>query len=116
MYTIANLIYGFPLHNNTSNQLKWSDELEEAVNNEEPGFLTFYDGGLDVVPSAFGVIIKEFDVCVHHTDLYEIDLFPTDHQIQLFNDQLNNLTPTLQEEIKKYGIPYPRRFILWSSS
>lgn len=116
MYSIAQVIYGIPLHN-PAGDTKYSTRLEEAIEDEEfPGFLVFYSGdGFDGDPVSFGVPLDEFDPCCSFIDISTLVLVPTQAQVAEYATLWNNLPASIQQEItKKFGSP--RAHILWSTS
>jgi len=115
MYAIAQVIYGLPLHLNSDNDDDWSDELEEAVEGEEDGFLTYYSGAGDHNPAAFGIHLCEFDEACDHIALTDLKLKPDEAQKEAFKRKLSALSNELRKEVtSRYS--EPRTFILWSTS
>ena len=115
MYSIGNIIYGVPLNRNQYNY-KQPLIIERAIEDEIPGFLSYYNGGGGDIPSAFGIEIGEFDCCCHHTELTSLTLKPTVEQVAQFNTLLANkdISDKLRDAILQFG--EPRVFFLWSSS
>lgn len=117
MYAICNVILGWPLNTNGPGKANdWSEELENAIEDEQPGFIQHYRGSGEDMPTAFGVELCEFDECAHHTFISDITLTSTREQETEIIALFNGLTPSLRREIiTKYGLE-PRIFILWTSS
>lgn len=113
MYTIFKVVYGVPLNKNDT-KTKWSKELEDALDNQAEGFLTYYSGAGDTVPAAFGIELDEFDDACHHVELLELITKPAWPQWQLYGELFAQQTPKMQKEIAKYG--QPRVFFLFTTS
>lgn len=116
MYAIGNIIYGLPLHDPIgSDDVEYSDELEEAIEWEQEGFQRFYSGNGSQSPTAFGVMLDEFNECSTHIDVSKLKLEPSPFVLKEYNELWNNLTDELKTELtEKFGSP--RTFILWSTS
>lgn len=125
MYSITNVIFGIPLNTPGDGDPKTSayrlpnpdksDELELALADEQPeGFYSFYHGGSDIGPHAFGVLLGAFDECHHHLDVDKLTLKATPAQIAEFNQMLADLDDDLRKEVEAYG--EPRTFLLFSTS
>ena len=114
MYAIVTVIYGIPLNANNKST-KWSDELEDAIDNEEEGFISPYSGSSEKPPVAFGIPLDSFNEACHHVELTDVHIIPTSKEISQFDELWNKLPETLQLEIaQNYG--HPRIFFLWSTS
>lgn len=126
MYTIANVVYGIPLHRNDEGEFSatmssfdededmWSTELAEAIDREDPGFMVTYRGG-DTPSVAFGVKLGEFDEACHHTEVSTLTLTPSHEQMDEFNNLFNDLSDEVRAEINaKFG--QPRVVFLWDAS
>ena len=118
-YAIAHIVYGIPLQN-ADGYLKrrWSEELEEAIENEDEGFITPYSGSSEVTPAAFAVEIGTFDEACHHIEASTLKamLQPTFQVVDKWRDNFKALSESLRTELsdEKYG--EPRVFILWGTS
>jgi hypothetical protein len=112
MYPIVKIIYGFPLHNNQIDYVH-SAAINNALEDELPGFMTFYSGA-GYMPCAFGIFLDEFDGAHHHVDLSSMNLKPSEQQIFDFVKLVQNLDEPTCTELVKYG--YPRIFFLWTTS
>ena len=117
MYTIVNIIYGVPLNSNKYPIVKMPVIVENAIDDELPGFLAYYNGGGECVPSAFGIELGKFDCCCHHTELSSLTLQPTVKQRKLFKKMLKDTTK-ISEKLYKALLTFgePQVFFLWSSS
>jgi hypothetical protein len=114
MYAIAQVIYGIPLNDNNG-IVEQSEKLEYAIEDHDPGFLTFYSGHGEAIPSAFGIAVDEFDEACHHVDLSKLRLVPMQTDQDAFQELWDQLDEELKTEITtKYGTP--RMFFLWSTS
>ena len=114
MYAIGNIIYGIPLNDN-DNDIEQPEILEVALEDEDPeGFMTFYTGSGDTIPSAFGIVLDGIDEACHHIDLATLKLVPTDAEQAQFEKLYNDLPQELKDAVDVYG--KPRTFILWSTS
>lgn len=113
-YAIATIIYGLPLVSNDFEDLNYSEELNEALENDDAGFHRFYSGGSNVDPAAFGVILGEFDEGCAYVDAHRLPLAPTPEQISEYVKLREPLSVALNEELDTYG--EPRVFFLWSTS
>ena len=112
MYSIGKIIYGIPLVNGQADR---SEALDEFVEDESLGVLTYYSGSADETPAAFGVELGSFDAIEGAMDMAQLALEPTTNQIVKFGNLWSSLDPTLQAEINKvYG--QPRTFVLWTTS
>lgn len=115
MYAIFEIIYGIPLHKNDQTETKWSKELEDAIDNEEDGFHTYYSGGSDCIPAVFGIEIGEFDEACHHVELNGLTITPSQKHRLEFDVLIKTLSKTLHTELaEKYG--QPRVFFLATTS
>ena len=109
---ILNVVYGIPLCSKFGAEIRMSEALKEALENEDDGFLQFYSA-YDESPAAFGVEVStlyEGGIC----EVSEIRLTPTPEEIVEFENLWNSLPEELQIELSKLGAA--RVFILWSSS
>jgi hypothetical protein len=88
--------------------------LEEAVESEADGFLTYYSGHGDD-PVAFGVQLDCIDEACYSIDISSIKLEPSDAQRREFYRLWEHLEDEVKTAIEqKFG--QPRSFILWSTS
>jgi hypothetical protein len=121
MYICGEVFYGIPLHfdgyghshSDFMNNIK--ENRHEASKNMD-GLHTFYHGGADEYPLAFGIQFDGFDTC---GSFYELDLNTfSEENLQkhkaAFDVLWNKLDETTQKEFLAYG--EPRLFVLWSSS
>lgn len=121
MYICGELFYGIPLHflgygaTHSPFMKELKGDYYDAIERIE-GLQSFYHGGADEKPLAFGVHVKGLDTCDSH---YDIDLATFNPEnIQKYQAQFdvlwNKLDETTQKEFSAYGPA--RLFILWSSS
>lgn len=112
MYHYIQIIYGIPLVNGKG---KPSQQLEEAIEDEEPGFETFYSGDAVETPACVGVILGDIEPTKPWNDVAALPLTPTTLQYREFQQLWNQINPVLQKEItKKFGAP--RVHFLWVTS
>jgi hypothetical protein len=113
MYSIAKIIYGIPLSLDS-----WSHErteaIEDAIECEGDGFISYYSGLGSLKPAAFGIEIDSFDACTHHVDIVKLKLTPNGSVLDEFNRIYESLVPELKEGLQIYG--NPRVFFLWTTS
>jgi len=107
-YAIANVIYGVPLTR---------DEILEKVSIDDldgqDGFLSYYSGGADVQPMAFGVALSEFDEATDYVDMRTLQIMPTGADL----DQYQRCLDQLEDPEKSIlAAEKPFVFILWSTS
>lgn len=109
MYAIAQVIYGIPLE-------KPKGILEDLVDadDRDTGFLTYYSGGGDATPAAFGVELDTFDEACFHLEVSKLRLEPTKAQVAKYNRLFKALDPEVQEALQLIG--KPRAIILWTTS
>lgn len=116
MYSIAQIIYGIPLVSNDDGAPGQSEDLELAIEDGEPGFLSYYSGAAPETPAAFGIELGEFDEACAWIDMKDVNLSPTPQQTSQFELLWKSLKKSLQEEIEaKYGKD-SKVFILWTTS
>lgn len=118
MYSIAEVIYGVPL---VQKLYEWVDQ-NEMWDAEDEGFLTYYHGGSDTTPGAFGIQIGGFDeTCGWHPHyapnetalkLSEIKT-PTDYQKTQFQKLYDAQPPEVQKMIDAIGVD---TYIIFSTS
>lgn len=109
---ILNVVYGIPLCNKFGEEIRMSEALKEALENEDNGFLRFYSA-YDESPAAFGVEVStlyEGGIC----EVGELRLTATIKEFAEFEKLWNFLPEELQIELSKLGAA--RVFFLWSSS
>lgn len=121
MYICGEVFYGIPLHfegygachSDFMNDIK--QDRHEACEKIE-GLHTFYHGGADEYPLAFGIQVDGFDTCGSFYDL-DLDGFK-DENLQTHKEAFEVLWNKLDEVTQKEFLAYgnPRLFILWSSS
>lgn len=115
MYAIPVVIFGLPLHTNERKQVEHSEALESALETDDAGFITYYSGGSDVAPQAFGVELCQFDEACHHVNVSTLVLKPNAKEKKTFNSLWASLSDELRKELTtNYGTP--RVFILWTTS
>jgi hypothetical protein len=109
---ILNVVYGIPLCGKFGGKIRMSEELEEAIENEEGGFRQYYSA-YDESPAAFGI-----ELCsIHESGVVEVGdirLEPTAEEFGKFVSEWNKLEESLQAELAKLGSP--RVFAIWSNS
>jgi len=115
MYAICTVVYGIPLNSNDAN-IDWSEELENALDDDQyEGLETRYSGAGDCTPAFFGVELSEFNEACHHVEVSKLKLEPKQKDLDQYKLMYDQLPQTLQQEItSKYG--QPRTFFLWSTS
>lgn len=113
MESIANLVYGIPL-NVRRGDPEYSTELEELIENGEPGFLSLYSGH-GPKPRAFGVEMRSFNDCMVYAEFKPEYLTPSTAQKSFFDSSWAEIPEEIKKEmIEKFG--EPRVFLLWSTS
>jgi len=116
MYIIGNLIYGFPLTEDTWKIIEEWEEYEDdrySTDNEETcGFTQLYHGGSDLPPGYCGVLIREFDEC---EDIYlgkdSFNIKVTELQKKEALSKIEKLNQELKAASPNIGL-----YIVWSSS
>lgn len=118
-YAIVNVMYGVPLAG-SSPSYERPDELSDWIEDEAVGDVrdcgvhTFYSGCSDIVPAAWGVPLKSFNECVHHTDgVDKLTAVPEDVKARV-DHAYANLDPDARKMLEPFG--QPRVFFLWSTS
>lgn len=114
MYTIATIIYGLPLHYSGWDDVEYSDELDAAIQWDTEGFHQFYSGSAPQSPTAFGVLLGEFNECSPYVDIASLTILPSIEQVEKYNQLWDSLSEELKIELTTFGVP--RSFILWSTS
>ena len=127
MYVIAHVLYGVPTPLDfdyyDAKEEEFFDEnpsgeyirvLENAFEQGQDGFLSYYSGNADVAPRAFGVFISQFNECGYSLDISELKLTPTPEIIAEYNKNYDALSQEMKDEINAFG--QPRTFILWTTS
>lgn len=115
-YAIAEAIYGVPLVSKDLGDPQVPQIIEEAIEDELEGILTYYSGSADETPAAFGVDLRYgFDECSGYLEMSDVNPTVTEEQKEELNKLLNNLDEDLRKAILEYG-GTPRVFFLWSTS
>jgi hypothetical protein len=112
-YAIAKVIFGIPLGVDETN-LILIELIEEAVANNDRGFLSYYSASGDE-PRAFGVEIDTFDECCSSVDVSSIRWTPTESQRREFYQLWEHVDDEFKILIEK-ECGYPRSIILWTTS
>lgn len=110
MYCIVQIMYGVPLEG-VQEGTHLSDILEDG---DTEGLHTYYSGGGDETPAAFGVEIGTFDEANFSIDVSSLALTATPQQIQEYQRMFAALPSEIQSEVKKRG--EPRVFFLFTTS
>lgn len=117
MYAIAQIIYGYPLVSNDTDvpSARTTNELiDQALVDEEDGFLEYYSGASDEEPVAFGIELGAFDEACAFVALSSLPTSPTAEQLAEFQANLDKLDAHTRSAIVALG--EPSVFFLWSTS
>lgn len=116
MYAMAHMIYGYPLVTNDQEPSPRArlPRVDDALDEEMAGFLTYYSGAADETPAAFGIRLGRFDEACAFVPIAEIPLAPTEDQRTEFQRLLEALPSDLQGDLR--GLGEPSVFLLWATS
>ena len=111
---ILNVVYGIPFCGKFGQKrFAISDDLEQLIEDEDGGFIRYYDAYGDRFLVVFGV-----ELCNHGEggllEVNELRFEPTPEEFARFVSEWSNLEEAMQIEISKCG--EPRVFMIWSNS
>jgi len=111
---ILNVVYGIPFCGKFGNKrFAISDDLEQYIEDEDGGFIRFYDAYGDRFLVVFGVLLACHDEGAL-LEVNELRLEPTPEEFGQFVSEWENLEEPMKIEVAKFG--EPRVFMIWSNS
>jgi len=115
MYSITNIIYGYPITTEISNLIIKKEEDPNSDWNEDNdmvcGFNKYYHGSSDCIVGYVGVELDSFDECGEMLKPSSLKMQPTEKQKQQALKKINALTPDFKKLVGE-----PDVFFVFSTS